>query len=334
MELTNLLKECVEAFRGMDENEILRAYRPKLSNLTGDERLAVKVCVGNVFMPVYKLLKAEDEGFTEEDLMVCALSALGFKTAVIAECMAISGDAIRMRKRRIRRKIGDERYEVIFGPIERASAKTVVQDEKAAATEAEVLPVAKAGKREGVKEKMKFGYAVSSCFRKMFTFSGRARRAEYWFYFLFMNMVWLGFKAVKGLVINCFMPMASMEVQSCASLTNDIICWCATVALMIPMLAVTVRRLHDLGDTGWLSVAIYLLPWLVGVGFTIYTDNFTDLTLDVIGESIDGLMGLVGSYMAFYLFELAALIARVIMMARKGTVGENEYGADPIRYIG
>lgn len=130
------------------------------------------------------------------------------------------------------------------------------------------------------------------------------------------------------------MPMASLEVQSCASLTNDIICWCATLALMIPMLAVTVRRLHDLGDTGWLSVAIYLLPWLVGVGYTFYTDNFTDLTLDVIGESIDGLMGLVGSYLVFYLFEFAALIARVIMMARKGTVGENEYGADPVRIIG
>ena len=43
---------------------------------------------------------------------------------------------------------------------------------------------------------------------------------------------------------------------------------------------------------------------------------------------------LVGSYMAFYLFEFAALIARVIMMARRGTVGENEYGADPVRYIG
>ena len=98
--------------------------------------------------------------------------------------------------------------------------------------------------------------------------------------------------------------------------------------------AVTVRRLHDLGDTGWLSVAIYLLPWLVGVGFTIYTDNFTDLTLDVIGESIDGLMGLLGSYVVFYLFEFAALIARVIMMARRGTVGENEYGADPVRIIG
>lgn len=79
-------------------------------------------------------------------------------------------------RRRIRRKIGDERYEVIFGPIERASAKAVAQDEKAVAVEAEVLPVAKAGKQEGKKEKMKFGYAVSSCFRKMFTFSGRARR--------------------------------------------------------------------------------------------------------------------------------------------------------------
>ncbi len=334
MELTFLLEECSNAFRRTDEYERLKEHRPKERSLLVDERTAINVCVQQAFLSVYKIMKAEDGSFDEEDLVVCALGAMGFKTAVIADCLSVSAEAIRMRKRRIRRKIGDERYEVIFGPNERASAKTVVQDEKAAAAAAAVLPVAKAGKTEGVKEKMKFGYAVSSCFKKMFTFSGRARRAEYWFYFLFMNMVWLGFKAVKGLVINCFMPMASLEVQSCASLTNDIICWCATVALMIPMLAVTVRRLHDLGDTGWLSVAIYLLPWLVGVGYTIYTDNFTDLTLDVIGESIDGLMGLLGSYVVFYLFEFAALIARVIMMARRGTVGENEYGADPVRIIG
>ena len=101
--------------------------------------------------------------------MVCALGAMGFKTAVIADCLSVSAEAIRMRTRRIRRKIGDERYEVIFGPIERASAKAVTQDEKAVAAEAEVLPVAKVGKQEGKKEKMKFGYAVSSCFPRNFT---------------------------------------------------------------------------------------------------------------------------------------------------------------------
>ena len=40
------------------------------------------------------------------------------------------------------------------------------------------------------------------------------------------------------------------------------------------------------------------------------------------------------SIFPFLLYELAALIARVIMMARKGTVGANEYGADPVRIIG
>lgn len=333
MELTFLLEECSDAFRRTDEYERLKEHRPKERSLLVDERTAINVCVQQTFLSVYKIMKAEDGSFDEEDLVVCALGAMRLKTAVIADCLSVSAEAVRMRKRRIRRKIGDERYEVVFGPIDRVTAKVVNMDGEEVPAEVEVLPVVEVQRTEGVKVKMRFGEAVSSCFRKAFTYDGRARRAEYWYYYLFMNMVWLGYKATKGLVIYCFLPLASPIVQNCASCANDIISWTATVALMIPMLAVTARRLHDLGDTGWISVGIYLLPWLLGVGFSVYTDNFKDVALDEIDESLNGLIGMLGSYLVFYMFEFAALMARVIMMARRGMVGENEYGADPIRYI-
>ena len=37
----------------------------------------------------------------------------------------------------------------------------------------------------------------------------------------------------------------------------------------LPALAVTVRRLHDIGDSGWL-VLIYYVPWIIGM-FMIFT---------------------------------------------------------------
>lgn len=55
-----------------------------------DERTAINVCVQQTFLSFYKIMKGEDESFDEEDLVVCALGAMGFKTAVIA---AVSGDS-------------------------------------------------------------------------------------------------------------------------------------------------------------------------------------------------------------------------------------------------
>ena len=333
MELTFLLEECSDAFRRTDEYRRLKEYRPKERSLLVDERTAINVCVQQTFLSVYKIMKGEDESFDEEDLVVCALGAMGFKTAVIADCLSVSAEAVRMRRRRTRRKIGDERYEVIFGPIERASAKAVVQDEKAAAAEAEVLPVAKAGKTEGKKEKMKFGYAVSSCFMKMFTFSGRARRAEYWYFYLFVTMVIAGYKGLRSLVMNCFVPMVSASAQVWFKWGCEILNWGLSVAILIPMLAVTARRLHDRGDTGWLCLAIHLVPWLLAAGVSVYNDSYKDVVMDIVGGSLDGMLGILGAYLIFMFIEFVALVARVVMLAKPGMVGMNEYGADPIRYI-
>ena len=82
--------------------------------------------------------------------------------------------------------------------------------------------------------------AVSSVFSKFATFSGRARRSEYWWFVAFSIVVLL-----VALVID---NAAGLKIE------GQQIGWVYTVAaplLFIPSIAVTVRRLHDTGRSGW-----------------------------------------------------------------------------------
>jgi uncharacterized membrane protein YhaH (DUF805 family) len=87
--------------------------------------------------------------------------------------------------------------------------------------------------------------AVMTCFNKYVEFKGRADRPEFWYFVLFQVVV----LAVLGLV--------SQTLQGLGSL-----------ALFLPGLAVSVRRLHDIGKSGW-WVLIGLIP-LVGWVILIY----------------------------------------------------------------
>ena len=83
------------------------------------------------------------------------------------------------------------------------------------------------------------GSAVKACFNKYATFSGRANRSEFWFFYLFM-------------LIAMFVPFIG---------------WVAQLAFFIPYISVTVRRLHDVGKSGW-WIFISLIPlagWIWGI---------------------------------------------------------------------
>ena len=89
-----------------------------------------------------------------------------------------------------------------------------------------------------------FGQAVSSVFRQYAGFRGRARRSEYWYFFLFNVLVSIVI-GVLDLIIGSFIPGAVLSL-----------------AVLIPSLAVSVRRLHDTGRSGW-NLLWQLIP-LVG----------------------------------------------------------------------
>ncbi|GAA2740030.1 hypothetical protein GCM10009868_00530 [Terrabacter aerolatus] len=105
---------------------------------------------------------------------------------------------------------------------------------------------------------MSFGEAVRTVYtQKYATFSGRARRSEYWWVYLFNTIV--------AMVLN---------VLTAATHSNifQILVGVFALAAIIPGLAVAARRLHDTGRSGWwiliglipLVGAIVLLVFLVG----------------------------------------------------------------------
>ena len=79
-------------------------------------------------------------------------------------------------------------------------------------------------------------------------FNGRARRKEYWMFFLF-NMVF----AVLASLIDIAAGTANLDSGS--GLFQGIY----SLAVLIPGLAVGVRRLHDVGKSGWMLL-IALIP--------------------------------------------------------------------------
>jgi uncharacterized membrane protein YhaH (DUF805 family) len=100
---------------------------------------------------------------------------------------------------------------------------------------------------------MSFGDSITSAFRQYATFSGRARRSEYWWFFLFTFLVSL----VAALVD------AVLGTDDLGGSGWGLIEVLAFLPLFLPGLAVGARRLHDIDRTAW-WLLIGLIP-VVGV---------------------------------------------------------------------
>jgi uncharacterized membrane protein YhaH (DUF805 family) len=102
---------------------------------------------------------------------------------------------------------------------------------------------------------MDFSEAIKSGFHNYVNFSGRAARSEYWYWQLFFCLVGIA----SALIDLALFPR--LDISPINTL--------AELAMLLPTLAVSVRRLHDLDRTGWwlllvlipLIGAIWLLVW-------------------------------------------------------------------------
>ena len=86
---------------------------------------------------------------------------------------------------------------------------------------------------------MNFTEAVKTCFKKYGTFSGRASRSEYWYFILLVSgsillFVLLGVFA-GGSGFAQFIPLMILLY----------------LGVLVPIIAVTARRLHDINKSGW-----------------------------------------------------------------------------------
>ncbi len=88
--------------------------------------------------------------------------------------------------------------------------------------------------------------------KKYAVFSGRARRKEYWYFFLFNVLITIVLLVIDGMT-------GTLDAAAGIGLLGSIY----ALAVGIPALAVSVRRLHDTDRSGW-WLLIILVP-LIGV---------------------------------------------------------------------
>ena len=143
---------------------------------------------------------------------------------------------------------------------------------------------------------MGFSDAIRTCLQlKYATFSGRASRSEYWWFFLFVGLVAIVLFGIGGGIMgrSGFADFQSGRQMPVASMVFFGLGGVFYLAVLLPIIAVTVRRFHDRDLSGWLYLAAIVLGFVPVVGFL-------------------------------------ASIAAFVITVLKGTEGENKFGRDPL----
>lgn len=136
-------------------------------------------------------------------------------------------------------------------------------------------------------------------------FSGRASRAEYWWFVLALIVAYI----VLG-IVESILGIHHMIFYSYGPLTA--LLWLAT---LVPGLSVGVRRLHDTSRSGW-WILLPIVPYVIAI---------------VIGGPAILAGGLAGLGLAalFAFLGLICAIVLLVFMVLPGSPGENRYGPNP-----
>lgn len=87
---------------------------------------------------------------------------------------------------------------------------------------------------------MNFTTAVRTCLNKYVTFDGRAPRSEFWWWVLFVIIA-----NVVAVMIDSMIGIPAFQVI-------------VGLGLLLPGIAVGVRRLHDLDKSGWWYLLVFI----------------------------------------------------------------------------
>lgn len=174
--------------------------------------------------------------------------------------------------------------------------------------------------------------AVGSVYANMFNFSGRARRAEYWWYYLFVLLVTviaqvgLGFWAFgQPDLLAAFTDETQIQLWM-KEYQDSIIRWggysfvASLFLYWIPYLAVTVRRLHDTGRSGWWMFKPFLVAF-VGAFALSMVAGFTGAASGTPSPAL---------ILLAVTLPLLASIWYIVVLCLPGDHGDNRFGPDPV----
>ena len=142
-------------------------------------------------------------------------------------------------------------------------------------------------------------------------FTGRAPRAEFWWYLLAVIVASVVARIIDNIIgLNIVGPYGPLSLL-------------LMLGLIVPNVAVAVRRLHDTNRTGWwilLPIVPYCLAFLLGGAAMMG------------GAAAGSAMGMgagFGIAMIFLLIGAACALLLLVFYCLPGTPGDNRYGPNP-----
>ena len=111
---------------------------------------------------------------------------------------------------------------------------------------------------------MNFRIAIIKCFMLYFVFKGRAKRAEFWWFFLFLMILGVMTSIIDStlgtqIVTNDMGTITEVDDQKTGIFSTVV-----QLITFIPGLAVGARRLHDTNRSGWWQLlwVVILIGWI------------------------------------------------------------------------
>ena len=156
--------------------------------------------------------------------------------------------------------------------------------------------------------------------RRYADFSGRSRRMEFWMWQLFQIIIYF-VVVVLAMVVGGGAMMSgdptAMMAAGGGMLVIMLLYMVYLLAVLVPSIAVAVRRLHDTNRTGWWVLAP-LAPYLVVIVAGMLAMSSPDMA---------GLAGILALVAMIAVFALGLTL--LVFYFLEGTKGPNKYGPDP-----
>lgn len=113
--------------------------------------------------------------------------------------------------------------------------------------------------------------AVKLAFSKLFVFQGRSRRSEYWWFYLFASLCSFVLLAISKAIVS-------------DPTLNALLTFVFQIGVIVIGLGLAVRRLHDVGKSGW-WLFISLLPFIGAIWLIVLLVTDSQMTANQYGES-------------------------------------------------
>ena len=144
---------------------------------------------------------------------------------------------------------------------------------------------------------MTFTQSIRTCLRdKYVTFSGRASRSEYWWFNLFFWLLLIVVGAIAGGIAGAAGAFNGSDPSAGLAIVFIPI-GLVYLGMLLPLISVGVRRLHDRDMSGWWFLGVIVAGQIPFVGFVVS-------------------------------------IAYLVITCLKGTDGPNRFGPDPLKPAG